>query len=215
MRPIRTTKTARLRRLEMYREDMDAFVALFRDHCANVTISDGKNQYESLDEMENHAGSEVKELDIRGEAPGVHFLLDHKEVVQGSSTASIFNELRTEEITDEADSLFFRIKDFLEERQRPVLRPVFLALALIAPIGVFTNLPLRDASGLRPWLFVGSFALLVGSLIGTVWLTNRITLQKRSLRLSFWKRNKNEIWLRIIGAAASGVIGFLLGRLSK
>ena len=106
MEPIKTTKTARLGRLQMYREGLDDFVAFFQRTCVNATISDSKNRYDTLDEMKSAIGSKIKDLDIRGEKPGLHFLLNRKEAVPGSSTPAIFNELRTEEISEAADALF-------------------------------------------------------------------------------------------------------------
>src|ERR1035437_1139198 len=136
MEPIRTTKTARLRKLEMYREDLDQFVGFFQSSCANVTISDSKNRYDSLDEMQLHSGSKIKDLDIRGDTPAVHFQLNQNEVVRGTPTPAI-NELRTEEITDEADLLFLKIKEFLQERQRPQVRVPLLVVAALFCIGFF------------------------------------------------------------------------------
>jgi hypothetical protein len=220
MEPIRTTKTARLRRLEMYREDMDAFVAFFQNNCTGVTISDGKSRYESLNEMKDHGGSVVKNLDIRGENPSVHFLLNRTEVVQGTPTPSIFNELRTEEISDGADLLFLRIKEFLEEHQRPTFRSTFL-VPMIVSFVCLCALAFHQREVTVPWL-LGVFAcagILVPSIIGSFWSVNRITLEKRSLTLTFWKRNKDDIWLRIIQAFAGAIFGFIfgfiLGRLSK
>jgi hypothetical protein len=106
MEPIKTTKTARLGRLQMYREGLDDFVAFFQRTCVNATISDSKNRYDTLDEMKSAIGSKIKDLDIRGEKPGLHFLLNRKEAVPGSSTPAIFSELRTEEISEAANALF-------------------------------------------------------------------------------------------------------------
>jgi hypothetical protein len=137
MEPIKTTKTARLRRLKMYREDLDELVAFFQKSCASVTISDGKHRYESLEEMKAHIGTRIKNFDIRGERPSLHFLLNQKEQMPGYSTPAAFNELRTEEITDDADMLFFRIKEFLVERQQPSVRIPLIALGIISMGGIF------------------------------------------------------------------------------
>jgi hypothetical protein len=82
MKPIRHTKTARLRGLKMYREDLDELVNLFQS-CKSVTISDNKNDYDSLDEMKDIVGCKIVNLDIRGENPGLHFLLNQKEFPPG------------------------------------------------------------------------------------------------------------------------------------
>jgi hypothetical protein len=97
----------------MYRRELDLLVTLFQGSCEVVTVSDDQNRYASLDEMKTYIGSKVRNLDIRGERPGVHFVLNQKEYPPGSATPAIFNELRTEEITDEADAVFLKIKEFL------------------------------------------------------------------------------------------------------
>jgi hypothetical protein len=134
MEPIQHTKTARLRSLKMYREELDQLVALFQKSCAAVTISDKKNRYESLEEMKATIRPKITSLDIRGENPGVHFLLNQKEFAPGSSTPAIFNELRTEETAEGADNLFFKIKDFLHSHERPANIPV-LILAIVLLLG--------------------------------------------------------------------------------
>src|SRR5712691_11093534 len=119
MEPITTTKTARFSHIEMYREEIDLFFGLFKKNCNKVTISDNRHRYDSLDEMKSNVGSIVKDLDIRGENPGVHFLLNQRKRAEGSSVGTVLNELRTEEITDEADALFLKIKEFLNQHSRP------------------------------------------------------------------------------------------------
>jgi hypothetical protein len=101
----------------MYRTELDQLVKFFEDRCAKVEISDNDHRYDSLDEMKKHVGPRITALDIRGENPSVHFLLNQKEILPGGPgappTASFFNELRTEEITDDAEALFLKIKEFL------------------------------------------------------------------------------------------------------
>ena len=136
MEPIRHTQTARLRSLKMYREELDRLVAFFKKSCEVVTISDDKNRYESLDEMKANVGSRIRSLDIRGERPGVHFLLNQKEYEPGSPTPAVFNELRTEEISDTSENLFLRVKEFLTEYQRPN-NTRFLIPAIAALVGAY------------------------------------------------------------------------------
>jgi hypothetical protein len=113
MEPIRPTLTARLGILRMYREDVDQLVAMFQRSCERVTISDSDNPYESVEDMKNHLGAKLKYLDIRGENPAVRFLFNQTEVVKGSieQAQTMFNESRTEEITDAADALFYKIQN--------------------------------------------------------------------------------------------------------
>ena len=56
----------------------------FQKACSDVTISDDKNRYDSLDEMKRYVGSRVKDFNIRGDNPKVHFLLNKAENVPSS-----------------------------------------------------------------------------------------------------------------------------------
>ena len=71
MQPLRNTTSIRFGRLKMYREDLDALVGLFQKSCSSVTISDDKNSYDSLAEMKQYVGSQIKDFNIRGENPKV------------------------------------------------------------------------------------------------------------------------------------------------
>jgi hypothetical protein len=230
MEPIRHTKTARLRSLKMYREELDQLVALFRKSCESVVISDNRNRYDSLDEMSATAGSRIKNLDIRGERPGVHFLLNQKEYPPGSATPAIFNELRTEEITEGAEALFFKIREFLYAHQRPSnTRFVIPAIAaLIAAFGLtvystvarvlhgqqsdlpstFPPIPLKSVAA-----FIAAAVFFV--ILGVANSQNHLILETRRNSPSFFVRNRDELFKQGIIALMSGLVGWLLGHFGK
>lgn len=138
MQPLRNTKSIRFGRLKMYREDLDGLVNIFQRFCSSVTISDDQNIYDSLAEMKQYVGSEIKDLNIRGENPKVHFLLNKAEQVPSSTPGQImtqlFPELRTEEATDAADTLFYVVREHIQTYQRtPLTLPVlsFSVLAIV------------------------------------------------------------------------------------
>jgi hypothetical protein len=166
--------------------------------------------------MQIHCGSKIQDLDIRGEQPAVHFLLNRKEVVQGSSTPAIFNELRTEEITDEADALFLKVKEFLEERQRPSFRPAPLAMALFS-LGFFIFFLARGASRLPsgevrvPLGAVVAFLAAVLWLVPTLAINNLITLERKANSPSFWVRNREEFAKYAVTSGISAAFGILVG----
>jgi hypothetical protein len=139
MEEIKNTLTSRLRNLKMYREDLDQLVALF-GQCATVTISNDKFRYDSLDEMKAKSGPRIRHLDIRGEKPGVHFLLNQTEWKSGAGTqvGIQYNELRTEEISTEAKDLFNRIDRFLTAHQQPATRWGWMLSAIISVVATFT-----------------------------------------------------------------------------
>jgi hypothetical protein len=136
MQPLRNTKSIRFGRLKMYREDLDALVGLFQKSCASVMISDDKNSYDSLAEMKQYVGSQIKDFNVRGENPKVHFLLNQAEKMPSHTPGEVmtqwFPELRTEEATDAADSLFYVVREHLQAHQRTPLTPAVWIFSIIA-----------------------------------------------------------------------------------
>jgi hypothetical protein len=192
----------------MYREDLDQLVALFQKGCAKVTISDDKNRYESLDEMKQHVGAKVKNLDIMGEDPGVHFLLNRSGVVYTgiTPTLTIFNELRTEQITDPADAFFFKVRHFLAAYERPYVRvpfAVLAGLAFFAFIVFQVSFYIRKQHGLeiRNWTpeCVVSFILGFVLVFPALYIVNSISLETKRNSQSFLAANRKEIVLMILG----------------
>jgi hypothetical protein len=211
MKPIRHTKTARLQPLRMYREELDALVALFHKTCTMVTISDKEHSYESLDDMKAHV-AKIRELDLQGENPGVHLLLNHPEEVRGYPQPVVISELRTEEISDEADALFREIKDFLAEHELPRLRMLFLTPAIVSACGLVLLLthPYKQSVGWTAGV-AACVTLLVVCLMPQVMWRNELTLETKLNSQSFWAVNKDRILLLIIGTIL-GIGGTLVGQ---
>ncbi len=225
MKPIKHPQTARLRSLKMYREDLDQVLELFQGKCARVTISDKRYCYESFDEMRKHAGPRISNLEIHGEEPGLHFLLNQTtQVGSGSSATTIaFNELRAEEATEEADALFFRIKDFLSARQQPRVRVGFIVFAIVAFSGLLLFVS-RNHEGDR--LTPLGFAILLagvlisfGSLLVACTIGNNLTLETRLDSPSFWAKHQDAFATHVVTATISavvgGVVGWLVGHFLK
>ncbi|SRR6266851_1831273 len=214
MELIRHTKTARLRGLKMYREDLDQLVALFQKSCAASTISDNKNSYVSLDEMKANVGSKISDLDIRGEKPGLHFLLNQKEFAPGASTPAIFNELRTEEITDEAEALFFKVKEFLDPCQRSTrTSTVVLTIAIACLIGAFV-LARNSATGqvhMTPPIVISLVVVIVCLFFRLAINRNHLLLETKLNSRSFFARNREDFAKHAVTAAISVIVGGIIG----
>jgi hypothetical protein len=213
----------------MYRPDLDNLVELFQKSCQRVVISDNDHRYISLDEMKAHVGIKIKDLDIRGENPGVHFLLNQKEYIPGAATPTIFNELRTEEITDQADTLFLQVKELLSEYQRRTpmafTGPAMVLLILIVPL--FALLPKWWPSAFRTYfvvigacLFLTTLALISAAAKVS---GNFLCLESEVNSPSFFERNKEEFAKQaviaviggIVGLTVGLIVGFILGRIGK
>jgi hypothetical protein len=210
----------------MYREDLDQLLELFRGKCNRVTISDRRFRYESFDEMKAHTGPRIDHLEIHGEQPGLHFLLNQSQEMKTGSTNStiIFNELRAEEATEEADALFFRIKDFLNTHQQPHIRWRFIVLAIAALVGLVLFVSLNRLVGpppdnLVPWppavAVLGLVAALIGGVILATNIRNYLTLETRLNSPSFWARHQDAFATHAVTATISAVVGWLAGHFLK
>jgi hypothetical protein len=232
MQPLRNTKSIRFGRLKMYREDLDALVVLFKKSCDSVTISDDKNSYDSLAEMKQYIGSQIKDFNIRGENPKVHFLLNKAEQVPSSTPGQymtqLFPELRTEEATDPADTLFYVVREHIQAYQRtPLTLPVVLfsaiaiAVTLILGIAGFRSAHSSQQSALPILPLVWVLASGVMLVVIMIW-SNRGHLLSLDTRLespSFFRRYKEDFKKQIVTALISSMIGglvvYLLGHYLK
>jgi hypothetical protein len=210
----------------MYREEIDLLFNLFKNNCNKVTISDSHHRYDSLDEMKSNIGPIVNDLDIRGENPGVHFLLNQRKRVEGSSVDTVLNELRTEEITEEADALFLRIKEFLTQHSRPAFSITGKVLAVVEFIvvlwiGFRNRAVLLAGSELTP---VGQVVMwvsliVIGATLTIFYNANYLTLETKLNSPSFWDRHKDEFAKNAVTSTISAisglVLGYIVGRFTK
>jgi len=222
MEPIRHTLTARLKNLKMYREDLDQLVAIFVRDCKTVTISDSKYRYDSLDEMKQKIGPKVKDLDIRGDNPGVRFLFNQTEITRigNPPLQGVYNELRTEEISDTADGVFYKIKDLVTKYERPSFVKGWLVPLVVGIVGAFwfaihnsyKNASGQPVIGSFPGFFIFLFLFVVSLVYGT-FSSNYVSLESRRDSASFFVRNREEFAKHTVTAIISSVIGGLVGYL--
>jgi hypothetical protein len=87
-------------------------------------------------------------------------------------------------------------------------------LAITAPLAIIEFVPLPTV----PQLILAAIALLLGNLLAftdRVWIGgSRIHLYPSVSHIGFWERNREKILVAVISSVASGLVGFLLGRLT-
>jgi hypothetical protein len=184
--------------------------------CA--TISDKTNRYETLDEMKEYVGSKIHDLDIQGYEPGLHFLLNQTETIPSNPTSKIaFHELRTEQITDDADALFYRVNEFLQSHQQKPVRMPFIYIAIVA-FAWCVILSLNNTAVVNgqlaihasvPWFT--SFIIMIGSLVWAGYIRNYVSLETKANSPSFFARNRDELVRQAIIAVFSLVVGVIVG----
>jgi len=219
MEPLRHTKTAQFGILKMYREDLDQLVAFFRHTCTQVTISDADNRYVSLDEMRATIGPTVRYLDSQGREPALHFVLNQVEERKGTPpTRVMFTELRTEETSDAADALFYKVKEFLTAHEKAPVRWPFIVLSLIFFVSLIILIMRssefiggKDVLHLSLGWIVNAVLLFVSFILAT-FVKTYVTLSTRLESASFWARNRETFEKQVVVSVISGIVGYLLGR---
>jgi len=227
MQAIRSPQSARIGALEMYRYDLEQLIALFHEHCETVKISDDKYQYDTLDEIKEQLGSYIRDFEIHGTGPSLHLRLNRIEVVDSTPstrTTTWFNELRSDEATDEADNLFFRAREFLTKRQRSKVHWFPFSLAILAFCAAFARLTVIYQEFKQTSLY-GLIGILAGSalLIASLKSSNRICLETRANALPFWRKYKedflkqlvNSLITALMGAIVGAIIGYFIGQMRK
>jgi|SRR5579862_5927420 len=224
MEPIRHTLTARLKYLKMYREDVNQLISIFARGCAKVIISDSEYRYDSLDEMKNKAGPRVKDLDIRGENPGVRFLFNQMEITRigNPPLRGVYNELRTEEITDPADIVFYKLKDFIAAYEQPAFARKWLFPMLAGIVGVVffglhnshVNKDGQTVVGSLPGVIISVIVFAISFVMGQG-TSNYLSLETKQNSPSFFKKNWEDIAKHWIIALGGGIIGWLIGHYGK
>jgi hypothetical protein len=202
----RTTKAWTFTSLQLFREDLEQLMSLLREPRADsdISIEDDKQQYPSLEEMRVQRGYDVHYLRIINHTVGVRVELSSQTgFIVGLPTLSTLN------VTDEADLLFYRLKEFLESKFRPShywsgkLIPIVLPMMLVGS-GTFF---IRHYGDPMVPTIVGTLITLalVLSLVGLTLhgplrapIAYRVTFKRIDQDVSFVRRNKDAFILSSI-----------------
>jgi hypothetical protein len=190
----------------LYLDDLKEILALASARFSEIEIQGEGYKYASLDDVISTKGRRPKELLIQFPPEPSMFHLH----LGGSQKNSL------ETMTAESD-LFQSVKSLLEQRRRALNQ---FSLGFVAIVPSLLGLALM----MRPSSEVGIPPLIEGVVIGillfvpaalTLWLRqaedsffNQIILEKQHEADSFWKRNKDKIWLLLIGTLF-GILGTL------
>ena len=127
----------------------------------------------------------------------------------------LFPELRTEEATDAADSLFYAAKELIAAHQQTVVTPAVFVFCIILAVGLlslgFEGIPRRNQALTFFFLVAGGIDLIFIML----W-SNRahyLTLDTRLESPSFFRNIKEEFGKQAVTAVISGLIGGMIGYL--
>lgn len=205
-------KTSKIEPVELHWEDVADLITLVRTYCETVEVSDDKAFYESIKEASEKAESPVTSLDIVGKNPIVKVSFKKS----GSWLSQQFDkaEMPQQEL-DKIDLVYFRVKEFLGERRT----------AASGFLGPLPTLILVGVWALVVWQVfadkgesAGNLAIFAGFIFIFIWLMvaqkyingmGSISLKPKASASNFWKRNKDKIWLLLLGGAITEAINLL------
>jgi hypothetical protein len=219
MRRMIAPKKTTVPPVSLYWEDLTALLSLFNEYCESVEISDDKAIYDSLDEARQMMGTKTRNLEIVGRNPNVRLSL----VGTGSWLTQQFDkrEMMRAEL-DRVDTLFYRVKEFLEDRRRKgsvyLGGPFVTLLGLAIIVSAFATIILKNLTS-----HTGA-ALFVGWVVALAWLSlgqtyrrdiGVVSMKPKAEVTSFWGRNKDAIKILLLSGAGTIIIELLKTYLPK
>jgi len=130
----------------------------------------------------------------------------------------MFTELRTEETSDAADALFYKVKEFLTAHEKAPVRWPFIVLSLIFFVSLIILIMRssefiggKDVLHLSLGWIVNAVLLFVSFILAT-FVKTYVTLSTRLESASFWARNRETFEKQVVVSVISGIVGYLLGR---
>jgi hypothetical protein len=203
--------------VNLNRDDLEHIVALVRQICEQVVVSDRTHEYDTLDEVLETAGPHPKELNILGVRP--HMELDLRWGGSKITYAEVGDKRDGPERPGE--DLFFRIKDFLLRRKHFMAKAPGFFLILVALLGGLVCIV--GSQKYAPQSYVATALAIVGiSLIfgGGAMATfvkgvARLSVAQKGSESSFWSRNKDRIFMLLVGALISEIIHIVSALLQK
>lgn len=207
--PVQRPKLHLLPPLKLYREDLEKVVEIFRKLCKNVVIDDEEYRYASVDE--------ISEKKVRLRIFHVSGFVPHGEVwIKSADDPSVQKSaIWVVETNDQGNLLFLTLKEFLLARRWKL--KIWLVKTLFAVDGILF-LGLLFQHWLTTHLRYGDFSygllglctllLFIAAIYLDVKKLSFVSLQPRSGKESFLKRNTDHIVMLAVGAAV-GILSSL------
>lgn len=218
MRRISDTSSRHLPPVRIFRDDLEELVSQLRSEGAECKVIYKQTEYDSLDEFLEHIKRDyVRSLTLEVSGPswpyGMTVSLEPDEVTihtpnQNPAVAALI-----------ADSLRSRVPWYSWRPSGNWWYGLQGALSFVLVAATIVTLPtFLSADSVWSFPLVGfvSAALILLAFRGRVWLgATRVYLVEADSRMSFWKRNRDQLIVATISSAVSGFVGFVLGRITS
>jgi hypothetical protein len=195
MRKRTSTRTETYGSVVLYRDDFTELLDLLNSYVFSVTLSDEEYEYENLDELQNKRGEVIRHVQVTGHGSESTLILEIPSTARGARLEVIHS-----------DEAFLNIQDFVKKHRRIALAYLLATLSVFATINLIATMLFTKR--LR-WSLPSAALLLISVILLRGWyggLYSRIYLTNRHQVKSFWARNKDKIWLLLIGAIIGAIV---------
>jgi len=213
----------RFRPLRLYREELSELLALFKENCETVNISDGSYVYDSLDEMKDRMGSKAVSLEITGVHPYIDLTVGCQKIRWWASRDE--NTLYSgPDAESKGEHLFLTVREFVLKHQRvlPIFVNMpglfFLSVVDLCWLYLFRHFHLAShswGSALDKIIFAVVIPYDLLFFFYSVKGFSDVSLERRIDQPSFWKRNQDDILKYVIGGIIGAAIQWGATHLSK
>jgi hypothetical protein len=195
----------------VYRDDLEEILSILTESCKQVIIEDNEYRFSSLDELMEKRGPNPRQLSINTREPFVIFNVRIKPHYTTLGTSGDGDNLAP----------YHYVKQILESKKRKGLEFMFSGFpSLVLVVGIMIAWVVLNkkypGTGFGFWLrFSLGCLIMISTTVAQVYYNygafSLISLKRKHELETFWNRNKDKIWLLIIGT----LIGLLVGNIPR
>ena len=182
--------------VKLYLDDVNEIVSRLQSLCSKIEYSTKNYEFESLDELKQNCGSNLKELAIQGRSPYISVDIRKHDV-----------HLYTSGESETTIGLYYSLKEFLQQKSgwySKFLNIWLWGTLLWIFLIVFSNVikELKDLPDILKYFYIFLSFIFFFFLLSLLnrWKGSTIYLENRYKVSNFWERNKDKIITTIIGA---------------
>lgn len=191
-------------------DDIELIYAIVNGISENITLSDEKYKYDSLEELRQRKKKRLRELKITTILPTVSF-----EVSGFIRTVDLYTDGSEQSLI-----AYYKIKHLLSQRKRPLLgflsSGFIIGLVFVVPMILYSFPPLSEYE-LRQYLFwpgvnLGWIIILFRSFNNTGAFSS-LRLTREHEQESFWERNREDLLKNILLILLTAILTFVVSYL--
>lgn len=196
--------------VKLFREDLEEIINILKENGGEISISDKKYEYDSLDELEKETGSTIRSLEIKSRRPHVYLSFS-----RGMPGIHLFASADDD---NKAEASLLKIKAFLDTKKqwlyylfnRVTAVPFLLGFWALPHITIEKFIQIFPDRLMRACIAISLIVVPLMAFVVETGMIYSITLKKKHLAGGFWARNRENILMCIISATIGAVIARLI-----